>query len=180
MLRRLLGAALSLLIFLAPCALAEPNFFIPQPEEETPEEVVTAAMEVYSWFAMQPLDIDPYQPDSDGLRFRVLDERLNTLEGLYTAVRAVFSEEITQELLSSGVYYEEDGYLYAAEDGRAMDPTIAYVEYVATPEGDDKVLYTAAVFYSEEEGVITSINEYTSVREKIDGEWVFTDFWFFW
>ncbi len=178
--RTLFALLLSLALLLAPCALAEPDFTIPSGPQDTPEEAVTSALEVYSWFAMRPLDTDPYLPDSDGSRFRVYDDRLNTREGLMSAVREVFSEEICQELMESGVYYEEDGYLYAGDEGRDPDPTIAYVEYVATPEGEDKIWYTAAVFYSEEEGVITSIDEYTSLREKIDGRWVFTDFWFFW
>lgn len=148
---------------------------------ETPEQICSAAMEVYSWFAMAPLDVDLSMPDSTGVRFRVFDERLNTPENLGEVVREYFSEEIAQMLMGSGVYAEEDGFLYTAQEGaRSIDETIVSTEYYLAEETDSARTYLAAVFYADETGEIASLEEYTLLMEKIDGKWVFTSFWFFW
>ena len=150
-------------------------------ELETPEEICLAAMEVYSWFALAPLDVDPTLPDSTGLRFRVFDDRLQTPEQLEAVVSEYFSEEITQMLMGSGVYAEEGGYLYTSPSiARPIDETIVSTEYYLAEETDTTRTYHAAVFYSDENGEVASLEEYTLLMEKIDGEWVFTSFWFFW
>ncbi len=150
------------------------------PEDAGPEEIMSAALEIYSWFAMGTLDVDPFAPSADGTLFRVYDERLNTKAKLSSILHAYFSDEICRELLSSGVYREEDGYLYSGIDSREINPAIAETQYYISYEDGETQHITAAVFYSEEEGVITSMEEYTFLREKIDGKWLFTDFWFFW
>lgn len=175
---RRLFCLMTALLLLGNLAFAETGF--ENENLESPESVVTAALEVYSWFAMCPLDVDPEQPDEQGVMFRVYDDRLNTREKLETVVRDYFSEEIANALLASGVYSEEGGYLYTGETYRDIDPTIALVEYAVAEQTEDKVWYTATVYYSETEGEITSIDEYTFLRENIDGKWLFTDFWFFW
>jgi len=148
---------------------------------QTPEEICTAAMEVYSWFALAPLDVDPSQSDSTGLRYRVFDERLRTPEQLEGVVSEYFSDEITQMLMGSGVYAEEGGYLYTVpEQARPVDETIVSTEYYLAEETETSRVYQAAVFYGDESGEITSLEEYTMLMEKINGKWVFTSFWFFW
>ncbi len=149
---------------------------------QTPEEICLAAMEVYSWFALQPLDVDPDVPDSTLSRFRVFDERLNTKEKMTNVLQEYFSDEIVEMLLTSGVYAEEDGFLYTgAERTREIDPTIISTEYYLAEETDEARTYIAAVFYADEEtGEVGSLEEYTLYMEKIDGKWVFTQFWFFW
>lgn len=150
---------------------------------ETPEEICTAAMEVYSWFALQPLDVDLTMPDSTMTRYRVLDERLNTPEKMTAVLHEYFSEEIVEALMTCGVYAEEDGYLYTgAEQTRPIDPTIVSTEYYLAEETEITRSYNAAVFYSDEEGseTVTALEEYTLYMENIDGKWLFTSFWFFW
>lgn len=149
---------------------------------QTPEELCKTAMEMYAWFALSPLDVDMSIPDSSLCRFRVYDERYDTKAEMESALRGTFSEEITQMLLSSGVYAEEDGYLYTAPpQRREIDPSIAATEYYLAEQTDTTQTYIAAVFYTDgasEE--IIDLEEYTLFREKIDDVWVFTEFWFFW
>lgn len=157
----------------------EPAFACP--DDSDPQALIEAAMEVYSWFAMRTLDIDPYMPSADGNLFRVFDDRLNTREKLTSVLREYFSEEIVNVLLTSGVYVEEDGYLYTGMDSRDIDPTIADIQYYKTGETETEQYFSAAVFYSEEEGEITDLREFNFLREKnADDKWVFTDFWFIW
>ena len=148
---------------------------------ETPQEICTAAMEVYSWFAMSPLAVDKTQSDLSGLRFRVLDERLDTREELSAVAEEYFCPEIAEMLMGSGVYSEEDGYLYTSPDGaRPIDPSIVSTEYYLFDETETSRTYHAAVFYAGSDGNIASLEEYTLLMEKIDGKWLFTSFWFFW
>ncbi|MBQ4084986.1 MAG: hypothetical protein IJC54_00245 [Clostridia bacterium] len=173
--------ALCLLTLGTSAALAEETSAFSAQDLQTPEQICTAAMEVYSWFALSPLDTDPSLPDSTGLRFRVFDDRLQTADQLRAVVREYFSEEITEMLMGSGVYAEEDGYLYTVPGaGRPIDEAIVSTEYYLFEETDSARTYHAAVFYADETGEISTLEEYTLLMEKIDGKWVFTSFWFFW
>ena len=148
---------------------------------ETPEDICTAAMEVYSWFAMSPLAVDETQSDSTGLRCKVLDERLDTKEELSAVVEEYFCPDIAEMLMGSGVYAEENGFLHTSPEGaRSIDPSIVSTEYYLFDETETSRTYHAAVFYADETGEIGSLEEYTMLMEKIDGKWVFTSFWFFW
>lgn len=169
------------LLMLCCSALSEDAGDFSKENLETPQELCSAAMEVYSWFAMAPLDADPSLPDSTGARYRVYDDRLNTYEKLSSVVHEYFSDEISNMLLGSGVYAEEDGYLYTVLDtARPIDPSIVSTEYYLANETDSEREYNAAVFYADDTGEVASLEEYTLVMEKEDGDWVFTDFWFFW
>ena len=165
------------LMLLAGVTLAETDF-TPSADAD-PAELMEEAMEVYGWFALCPLDVDPYMPSADGNLYRVLDSRLNTPEAMRAVLESYFSDEICDQLMTSGVYVAEDGWLYTGMEYREADPTIAAVEYYLTEQTDSQQWYTAAVYYSTEEGEITSIDEYTYLRELIGDRWVFTDFWFF-
>jgi len=181
MFRRTLCALLALLMFCSISFAQSGTDDFSSDNLETPEQICTAAMEVYSWFALAPLDVDPSLPDSTGVRYRVFDERLQTPEKLEEVVSEYFSEEITQMLMGSGVYAQEDGFLYTVpEPARPIDQTILSTEYYLAEETDESRTYHAAVFYADEEGNVTSLEEYTLMQEKIDGQWRFTSFWFFW
>lgn len=187
---RALCACLALTLFLSFAAAAETDLSVSDAADdfsltglETAEEICSAAMEVYSWFALQPLDVDTDLPDSTLTRYRVLDSRLNTIEKMTAVLQEYFSQAIVEELLSCGVYAEEDGYLYTgAEQTRSIDPTIVSTEYYLAEETNTTRSYSAAVFYSDSEDsdVVTALEEYTLLMEKIDDRWVFTEFWFFW
>ena len=173
--------ALIAALAIAGCASADTIADFSADGLETPEEICTAAMEVYSWFAMAPLAVDETKADFTGTRYRVLDERLDTREELEAVAEEYFCAEIADMLMGSGVYAEEDGFLYTSPEGaRPIDPSIVSTEYYLAEETDAQRTYHAAVFYADETGEIGSLEEYTMLMEKIDGKWVFTSFWFFW
>lgn len=147
-------------------------------EEDTVEDTLLAAMEVYSWFVLYPLDVDYDKPNAAGDRYQVLDERFNTMALLRDFVGEYFSDELVEELFAMGVYTQENGYLYTTDEGRQIDEHIGETEFEVTEETEDRVVYTVTVNYwggdTPEEEV------FTYVRQLIDGQWKFTEFPFYW
>ena len=147
-------------------------------EEDTVEDTLLAAMEVYSWFVLYPLDVNYDKPNAAGDRYQVLDERFNTMSLLRDFVSEYFSEEIVDELFAMGVYTEENGYLYATDEGRQIDEHIGETEFEVTEETEDKVVYTVTVNYWGSEPPEEEV--FTYVRQLVDGQWKFTEFPFYW
>ncbi len=147
-------------------------------EEDLVEDTLLSAMEVYSWFVLQPLDVDPDKPDSTGTRFQVLDERFNTMTALRDFVSTYFSDELVEELFAMNVYTEENGYLYTTTDGRNIDENVAETEFEVTEETADEIVYTVTVHYWGEED--DTEEQFTYVRKLIGGTWKFTEFPFYW
>jgi hypothetical protein len=143
------------------------------------EDFFLSALEVYGWFEAQPLDVDPDKPSPDGKKYQVLDERLNTLQALDAEVRTYFSDSIANKLLGSGVYEEIDGYLYTAAQDRFIDENLGETELNVESRTDDKITYTLTITRVDEAGNVTSTENLTYVREKIDGAWKFTQFPYF-
>ena len=150
-------------------------------EDEISEDAdfFLSALEVYGWFEAQPLDVDTEKPSSDGKKFQVLDERLNTLRALDAEVRTYFSDSIANKLLDSGVYEEIDGYLYTEAQDRDIDEALGETELNVESRSDDKITYTLTLTTVDEAGNVTAAEDLTFVREKIDGAWKFTQFPYF-
>ena len=147
-------------------------------EEDVVEDTLLSAMEVYSWFVMQPLDVDLDKPDISGTRYQVLDERFNTMSALREFVSSYFSDALVEELFAMGVYVEENGYIYTTTDGRNIDETLGETEFEVTEENTEQVIYTVVVHYWGDETDYEE--EFRYVRELVDGEWKFTEFPFYW
>ncbi len=143
------------------------------------EAFFLSALEVYGWFEAQPLDVDPEKSSPDGKKFQVLDERLNTLRALDAEVRTYFSDSIANKLLDSGIYEEIDGYLYTGAQDRFIDEGLGETELNIDSRSDDKITYTLTLTTVDEAGNVTAAEEFTFVREKIDGAWKFTQFPYF-
>ena len=143
------------------------------------EAFFLSALEVYGWFEAQPLDVDPEKSSPDGKKFQVLDERLNTLRALDAEVRTYFSDSIANKLLGSGIYEEIDGYLYTDAQDRFIDEGLGETELNIDSRSDDKITYTLTLTTVDEAGNVTAAEEFTFVREKIDGAWKFTQFPYF-
>ena len=148
---------------------------------EADQEDLLGAMEVYSWFALQPLDYDQDYPSDDGKLHRVLDERYNTPDLLKATLQGYFSDEIVDALWTSSVnpYTEIDGYLYTDDEGREMDPNIGETSTEVTDRTEDTVHLTSTVSYLEPiDG--QSTERFTYERKLIDGQWKYTVFPFYW
>jgi len=147
---------------------------------ETPEEIILSAMEIFSWFTIWPLDVDPELCAEDGSVWRVADETLCNNETMMGLLNDTFSEEIVDEMLAYEVYTVINGMLYGTSGGRPIDPNISWVEYEETYSDEFEIIYTATVhYYGEgENGVEPDVFEF--IRQQIDEKWVFTQFPFFW
>jgi hypothetical protein len=152
-----------------------------QPHEYTPYELIMEAMEVYSWFAMEPLDVNLSAPaDGRVSCYLVLDERYQTFDALNEKALGYFSEKITSLLWSFDTYTIIDGLLYAdAAEGRGINEEVADMSFEIVTETDNLIVYEATVYYlSDEDEPVSETFEFT--RELIDDQWVFTTFPFFW
>ena len=147
---------------------------------ETPEEMILSAMEVYSWFTISPLDVDPELAGGDGSVWRVADEALCSEDVMMRLLDFIFCPEIVEDLMAYGPYTVIDGMLYSVAGGRSIDPRIYDVKYEATYSDEEKSVYTVTVCYRDETGAELEPDVLEFVREKIDGQWLFTAFPFFW
>lgn len=148
---------------------------------DSDEDDLMGSMEVYSWFAMEPLDVDESLPDSSGKMHRVLDERFNTKEAMMNLLHFYFSDEIVNELWNSKTnpYTEIDGFLYTAGEGRSIDERIGETEFAVVSKTDNKIEIDVLVHYIEPDDGKTE-DTFHYVRELINGEWKYTQFPFFW
>lgn len=146
------------------------------------EDDLMGAMDVFSWFVMQPLDVDESLPDSSGTMWRVLDERFNTKEGMLDMLGFYFSDEIVNELWTSNAnpYKEIGGYLYTDGEGRGMDDRIGETELTIASKTATRVDMDMAVYYIESGDGGEATDTFHYVRELINGEWKYTEFPFFW
>lgn len=147
-------------------------------DSSDPQNVWLAAMEVYSWFTIQPLDVDMDAPNADGTRWKVLDDRFTTMESLKDIAHFYFCDVIVDELMSYGLYEEIDGELYATDEGRAMDDSMLDADVMIAEQTNELLVLDVTVQYtdaSEQES-----ETFTFIREMIDGDWQFTAFPFYW
>ncbi len=148
---------------------------------ETPEDIIVAALELYSWFTISPLDVDPDLISPDGYLYRVADEELCQNEVISHLLAETFSEEVIREIMMYEVYTVIDGLLYTtAGGGRGIDENISFVEYEEVYADEAKVIYNVTVHYHGEAEFYMLPDEFEFIREKIDERWVFTQFTFFW
>ncbi len=148
---------------------------------ETPEDIIVAALEVYSWFTISPLDVDTGLMLADGSGYRVADESLCSYDVVISLLKTMFSDEIITGMFDFGMYTVLDGMLFTTVGGgRGIDENISYVEYEEVLCEEAKIVYNVTVhYYGEgENGIVPDVFEF--VRELIDEQWVFTQFVFFW
>ncbi len=150
--------------------------------ETEDEDDLLGAMEVYSWFALEPLDVDESLPSPDGTMWRVLDDRFNTKELLLDMLHFYFSEEIVNELWNSSTnpYTEINGYLYTTGEGREMDERIGETEVSVLSKTDSKVELNVLVHYLEPDEYGTTDESFHYTRELKNDEWQYSEFPFFW
>lgn len=170
-------------------ALAEEELEYVEPEgdglelTDTPESLIGAAMEIYSWFVMCPLDVDTSMPDESGALYRLLDERFCYKGDMDDLLAAYFCEDIAEELWTYGFYTVIDGVLYAPADGefRGADERIENVSYEMTEDSETRRAYLVTVTYTDDgDGTTPEEETLEYVQDYIDERWQFTEFPFFW
>ncbi|MCL2495303.1 MAG: hypothetical protein FWE98_06575 [Oscillospiraceae bacterium] len=159
------------------CVLAFEWYAPSSPEsEQIRAEIFEPAFELYSRFGSDSLqtDINDEYGQIGMEYYRVADPRFPTMAALEAALRELFSEELTQEIMRKTpydhpIYIEREGKLYSRLGGRSQDKEVIFISIES--ESENKIVYRVAVrdwMLSEEEFLYT--------RELIDGKWVFTEF----
>lgn len=174
------------LCLLAGCAASPEQ--APPPDEQTVLDAYAAAAEVYDWFDLHtlPTGIEAIQLDSN-VYYPVEYDGITTMADLETRVRACFSPEFSDVLLSDGSYREIDGKLCCAGGARGqniflLDKTLSarqvdeghwtvtitfWADFVDQPiQADGHPHTVATVGYSQR----------TLDYEKTDEGWRFTSF----
>lgn len=162
--------------------VADENSSATTSPEQSPKELIESAMQVYGWFEMVPLKVnyeDKKQVDGMDL-YKVEDERYNTHEKLDNYLRTIFSSDIVDKLWDKNIYKDIDGYLYCADGGRGANNFIEDVKYDVSQKSDKKIVYNATVTYSQDSGETENPKVFEFVREKVNDNWVFTSFPYFW
>ena len=98
------------------------------------------AEEMWSWFDLTTMPLDPERPASEEGYYAVDYRDITTMAQLRTLLETRFSAEIVDELLTaeSGFahYKEIDGVLCAVQADRGSDITVASVDYAVELDGD--------------------------------------------
>lgn len=118
--KRIVPIFLALCLLLAGCAASPEQ--VPPPDEQTVLDAYAAAAEVYDWFDLHtlPTGIEAIQADGD-VYYPVEYDGIATMDDLDARVRACFSPEISDALLSDGSYREIDGKLCCAGGARGQN-----------------------------------------------------------
>lgn len=151
----------------------------------TQEEILAAydrAVGIYSWFELSPLEDTGEILATDGSLYRrVKHPGVENLDDLRTCLRSVFSEEVTERLLSgdgTAVRYREiDGALYVSGQGRSRASGKGSVSAQAEQQAEDVYSVSVAVELLDEDGVtVSGLECWAFPYAFVNGRWVFTDF----
>ena len=105
------------------------------------------------------------------LAYRVADPHFDTMAKLEKYVRGYFSESITKQLLSAGIFLEYDGKLYALDVGM-QSPKRGEMHVKVTEKTDTSEHYVLTVKGADD---TEKTFDFEYAKQK-DGKWVFTRF----
>ena len=154
------------------------------PDDGEMDAVFNEAYEVYQWFELDKLEVESDENgivmyEIDGNYYgKVADSRVSSFAELSDAVHTYFSDEICNQLLTDGLYMEENGILYQLLADRGGDITRGDIlSQGVTERTDNSVTYTVTVeTYDPSVDAVTGSEEIPFLYENIDGKWVFTRF----
>lgn len=151
----------------------------------TEEEVLSAydrAVTIYGWFQLSTLPCGSEGLSVDGsVYYPVRSEGLETLEDLRIYLRSSFSQELAEQLLTTGgdvpLYRDIDGALYVRPVSRARDPLRGDVELRVEQTGDTSYTVNAAVdLLDQDTETVTGVEYWSFPYQLVDERWVFTQF----
>lgn len=134
---------------------------------------IEAARAVFGMFSESRPELDKedsVEVEQGLFAYRVADPHFDTMQKLQDYVSGYFSDSITQQLLSTGIFTEVDGRLYALDVGM-QTPQKGDMHVQITEKTDSSEHYVLTVGSGEK------AKTYDFVYEKqSDGKWVFTRF----
>lgn len=140
------------------------------------------AVRVYGWFDLKPLPDSGETVTEDGAEYRRVNEAgLETMEELRVNLRSVFTQGLTEQLLSgeqSRIRYREiDGALYVTGQGRDQLSGKGGVSVEVEPSGDTAYSVNVTVdLVGEDEDVVTGMECWAFPYVLEDGRWGFSEF----
>lgn len=151
----------------------------------TEEELLAAydrAVRVYSWFDLSPLATTGEGVEADGALYYRVDARgLYDLEDLRNDLRAVFSDDVAEQLLAAGgdcpLYRDIDGALYGRGSGREKDPYKGAVQIQTEQVSETAYAVDVMVDLLDDDQVtVTGVECWSFPYVFENGRWVFTEF----
>lgn len=149
------------------------------------EEILSAydrAVLIYGWFELEPLPNNGHTTWVDGTVYRQVEaDGVEDMEALRTCLRSVFSQELTDQLLSAGGdaprYRDIDGNLYVTGTGRSPDPSKGSAELEVEQTADTAYSVNVTVdLLDEARETVTGLECWSFPYAFEDDRWVFTDF----
>ena len=151
-----------------------------------PEEEVLAAYEraerIYGWFDLAPLPSSGQPSSVNGRTYYPVDmEGIVELEDLRTYLRGVFSQELTDRLLSGEAarisYQDVNGILCVCGESREHNAGKGRIRVEA--EQLEETLYSVTVMVEllgEDGETVVGLESWSFPYAFVDDRWVFTDF----
>ena len=180
------------LIFGCLSGCAADNKSVAQPTDTQIDEAYISAMEAMFWFYVTDMPLgnkngtsnpNPDMPaesiifDENGAA-RVEHPTIKTYNDLKEYLYSLFSNEIADDLLSKGRYFDKDGELYCISAARGTDTSKGKETYEIIRENEKKIIYRVTVEDRSPEDYVTVIGYTTHdmIYEYIGGNWVFSKF----
>ena len=138
----------------------------------------TRALEAWGWFQGAPLAADAAaRTAEDGsVWYPVTDSRFSTLLDLRMYLKGIFSDEIAETLLNTGLYRDVDGALCCAQNASDA-PALTDAEVWVEQESETKLVCRLAGTLTWPDGARPAETVSAAFPyEKVGGKWLFTEF----
>ena len=152
------------------------------PTEEEILEEYDRAVRIYSWFDLTPLaDSGETVTEEDTVYRRVSEAGCGTMEELRLNLRGVFTEALTERLLSGGAsriqYREINGALYVTGESRERSAGKGTVTAEVEQTGETSYSVNVTVdLVDQDEGIITGMECWAFPYMLEDDRWGFSEF----
>lgn len=149
------------------------------------EEILAAydrALEAYGWFYLETLPAGQEAAAIGGWIYHRVDyPGMETLADLRAYLRGSFTEELTDELLSTGgshpLYQDVEGELYVLPSSRDRDSSKGQITVGVEPYGQAGYSVMVSVDLLDAGGTdVRGVQSYAFPYEFVEDRWVFTDF----
>ena len=151
----------------------------------TEEEILgdyDRAVRIYGWFDLAPLEDSGETVTEEGTVYRRVSALgCGTMEELRLNLRSVFTESLTERLLSGEEgrirYREIDGALYVAGAGRERSTDKGSVTVEVEQAGETAYFVNVTVdLVDQDEGVVTGMECWAFPYVRENGRWGFSEF----
>ena len=151
----------------------------------TEEEILgdyDRAVRIYGWFDLTPLEDSGETVTENGTVYRRVNAvECGTMEELRRNLRSVFTESLTERLLSGEEgrirYRDIDGALYVTGEGRERGSGRGSVTVEVEQTGETAYSVNVTVdLVDQDEGVITGMECWAFPYVREDGRWGFSEF----